>query len=151
MKRISASKEKSSFWPGAFLAEGRMWAEIGLNGSVRGVRAGKRNPETSWGHPEGFRGPKLGKSPSVFFLALRFSSWWGLATRKKLWIRIAKSDQCGLQFRVRSFREILLRPQVMGWPNIRSLPDMASRPSCLQAGPPTSKHGLFLSFLVFHH
>ena len=67
-----------------------MWDETGLDGSVRGVRAGKRNPETSRGYPEGFRGPKLAKSPSGFFLVLRFSSWWGLATRKKLLIKVAK-------------------------------------------------------------
>ena len=40
------------------MAEGRMWAETGLDGSVWAVRAGNRNPETSQGHPDGFRASK---------------------------------------------------------------------------------------------
>ena len=69
-----------------------MWAETGGDGSVRGVRAGKRKPETNRGHPEGSQGPKPAKRLSSIFLVLSFSSWWGLAARKKLLIKVAKYD-----------------------------------------------------------
>ena len=85
MKWLSAFKEKSSFWPWALMAESRMWAETGLDGSVWGVRAGKRNTE-SRDQPE----PSGRVSESGFFPVLRFLSWWGLATRKKPLIKMAK-------------------------------------------------------------
>ena len=62
MKRISASEENSSFWPGALLAEGRIWAENGLDGSVWVVRAGKRNPSSKRDQPDGFLGAQTGRS-----------------------------------------------------------------------------------------
>ena len=40
------------------MAEGRIWAETGLDGSVWAVRAGKRNPSSNRDHPAGFRGLK---------------------------------------------------------------------------------------------
>ena len=69
MKRLSASKEKGIFWPGALLAEGRLWDESGLDGAVRGVRAGKWSPETSRGHPDRFRGQSKGSGQNSGALA----------------------------------------------------------------------------------
>ena len=65
MKRISASKEKSKFWPGGLLAEDQILDKTCLEGSVWGVRTGKRTSETSWGHQDASRGPKLVKTGQI--------------------------------------------------------------------------------------
>ena len=54
MKRILAYKAKVGFLPGAFLAEGQMWDETGLDGSVWPDLAGKRNPSSNRDGPDGF-------------------------------------------------------------------------------------------------
>ena len=62
MKRISPSKEKPSFWPGALFLEGRMWDETGLDGSVWPDLAGKRNPSSNRDDPDGFLAPEPAKT-----------------------------------------------------------------------------------------
>lgn len=77
MKRLSSFNENSSCWPRALFSEGRTWALTGLDGYVRDIRAGKRNPDISRGYPDGFRDRKPTKTwksvqllpgPEIFFL-----------------------------------------------------------------------------------